>query len=275
MNTSDHASRDTLREHYELEKRLAARLRDSTSEERRTLYRELYDELYRWVGSRPPEPQASMCAGRGSALALIAPYLSPESVFMEIGAGDGWLSRQVASRVSRVYAVEVSSEVQIGVETPENFEWVLSDGIRTGAEPGSIDVVLSNQLVEHIHPDDVASHFRDAYAALGPGGHYVCLTPHRFSGPHDVSKHFDDVATGFHLHEYTAAELADVMRATGFTSVRQVAGARGQFVTLPRAPALVLERLVGRIPSRPRRALCRWPGVSALFERLVLVARKP
>ena len=35
------------------------------------------------------------------------------------------------------------------------------------------------------------------YRALKPGAVYVCITPNRLSGPHDISLYFDSVATGF------------------------------------------------------------------------------
>ena len=45
--------------------------------------------------------------------------------------------------------------------------------------------------------------------APGPDGVgvYICITPNRVSGPHDVSRGFDEVATGFHMHEYTGREI--------------------------------------------------------------------
>ena len=37
---------------------------------------------------------------------------------------------------------------------------------------------------------------------------YICITPNRLDGPHDVSQYFDGVARGFHMKEYTTAALA-------------------------------------------------------------------
>ena len=44
---------EQIREHYEIEKKLASQLRDATREERRSLYSSLYDELFRRVPSHP------------------------------------------------------------------------------------------------------------------------------------------------------------------------------------------------------------------------------
>jgi hypothetical protein len=44
---------EQIREHYEIEKQLASRLRMAGKAERRTLYAALYDELYRRVPHHP------------------------------------------------------------------------------------------------------------------------------------------------------------------------------------------------------------------------------
>ena len=55
---------------------------------------------------------------------------------------------------------------------------------------------------------------------LRPEGRYIFETPNRITGPHDVSRHFDVVSTGFHLKEYTHTELLRIGRASGFRSFR-------------------------------------------------------
>jgi len=52
--------------------------------------------------------------------------------------------------------------------------------------------------------------------ALAPGGIYLCVTPNRLYGPSDVSGYFYDIATGFHLREYSARELSRLFTEAGF-----------------------------------------------------------
>lgn len=61
--------------------------------------------------------------------------------------------------------------------------------------------------MEHLHPDDAYEQLQEIYNALIPGGIYICITPNRLSGPHDVSQYFDSIATGFHPKEYTTVEM--------------------------------------------------------------------
>jgi len=74
-----------------------------------------------------------------------------------------------------------------------------------------------DQFIEHLHPDDVLLHFQLAHRLLRPGGKYIFATPHRFSGPHDISRLFSDVPQGFHLKEWTYRELAAVVKAARFS----------------------------------------------------------
>jgi hypothetical protein len=106
-------------------------------------------------------------------------------------------------------------------------------------------------LMEHLHPDDAMEQLRSIADALRPGGRYICITPNRLTGPHDISAGFDDEARGFHLREYTYRELACAFRRAGFRRVRVVESMHGR----------ALARLVTRLASvspRAARAIERW-----------------
>ena len=40
-------------------------------------------------------------------------------------------------------------------------------------------------------PEDAVEQLRHLHAALAPGGVYLCITPSRLTGPHDISYLFD------------------------------------------------------------------------------------
>lgn len=215
---------EQIREHYEIEKALANQLRAASREERRTLYSTLYDELYRTV---PHHPQLICKASEAETLEAVAyqmrnlgAFLKPDTVFLEVGPGDCNLSLAVAQQVKQVYAVDVSAEITKEKTFPDNMELILSDGISIPTPPNSADFAYSNQLMEHLHPDDAFQQLQNIYQALKPGGQYLCVTPNRLLGPHDVSQYFDQVATGFHMKEYTVTELTKLFRTVGFTKVR-------------------------------------------------------
>ena len=149
---------EQLKEHYIIEKELASRLRSASREERRHLYTALYDELFRRVPHHPqltqkadPQTQAEAVSAQ---LALLSRFLKPDSTFLEVGPGDCRLAFEVAKRVRKVIAVDVSEEITRTSERPDNFELIISDGSSIPVPVESVDVAYSNQLMEHLHPDD-------------------------------------------------------------------------------------------------------------------------
>lgn len=243
---------DQIKKHYEIEKQLAYRLRNSTREERKTLYTSLYNELFRSVHDHPqltikasPEAFAWKVAYE---IRHLAPFLKKETTFLEIGPGDCSLSFEVSRMVKTVYAIDVSEEITKGLSPPSNFKLILSDGASIPIPAGSVDVAYSNQLMEHLHPDDAMEQLHRIYSALAPGGIYMCLTPNRLNGPHDVSGSFDRIATGFHLKEYTVTELYPLFQAAGFTGGRIFVPLKNVRIFLPLFPVRLCEKIVAALP---------------------------
>jgi SAM-dependent methyltransferase len=269
---SEPRSYERVQEHYRIEKELAARLRSASQSERQRLYTAVYDELFQRV---PDHPQLTMKVDERSRrtevsqrLNLVRPYLKPETIYLEVGPGDCAFALAVARRVRKVYAIDVSKEILGGVMQHGNFELAMSDGCSVPVPEGSVDLAYSDQLMEHLHPDDARTQLENIYQALKPGGTYLCITPNRLSGPHDVSRYFDEVATGFHLREYTVQELTELFRSAGFRKFKILIGGGG--VHLPLAPALVhvVEKALTLLPKTFGRKLAR-----GLPLRLVLGAK--
>ena len=255
----EHRAPALLRQQYEVERELADRLRRATREQRRSLYRSVYDELYQRVPHHPQLARKSSVEltreALGPQLRLLQPYLRPETTLLEIGPGDCALSVAVAGQVRQVYGLDVSEEITQQVSLPSNFKLILSDGTSVPLPPSSVDVAYSNQLMEHLHPDDALEQLEGVSRALRPGGVYICITPNRLNGPHDVSRYFDSVATGFHLKEYTVGELSHLFRKVGFRKVQVLLGRRGACVPAPAAPVAAGEMVLGLLPPRARRAV--------------------
>ena len=104
---------------------------------------------------------------------LLAKFLAPGHSFLELRAGDCQVSLDVAKYVRKVIAVDVSNEIIKGLWKPDNFELVLSDGCTVDAHIKGINVAYSNNLMEHLHPDDAFCQLQCIYSALAPGGVYI------------------------------------------------------------------------------------------------------
>lgn len=259
---------EELKEQYLIERELADRLRRADPPKRAALYGILYDELFRRVPGHPQLTRKLDATARAQAVAvrllLVGRFLRPDTVFLEIGAGDASLSREVAKRVHKCYALDVSREI-LDLTGAYNLEPILSDGVSVPVPKGSVTLAYSNQLMEHIHPDDALEQLRNIFAALAPGGTYLCVTPNRLNGPHDISQLFDDAATGLHLKEYTLTELAKLLRAVGFSRVVPYVGLSHRYFRMPLSVLVVLEALIALFPARLRRRIWGRRGLKNLL----------
>jgi SAM-dependent methyltransferase len=248
---------ERLRAHYLVERGIADRVRAArTPEERRAIFATMYDELFSQVPDHPRiDAKASASASRERdldwSMAQLRPYLFDGCTFLEVGAGDCALAARVAERAGRVYAVDISDQVQ--GRLPGNVTLVITDGRAIDVAPGSVDVAFSDQLMEHLHPDDAAAQLRNIHRALRPGGVYMCVTPNRIYGPSDISAFFDDEARGFHLKEYTLGEMREIFARAGFPKTHVYVGARGLFLRCPSFIVRALERALGALPAGLRR----------------------
>lgn len=277
LRPDEQRNAEQLREQYLVEKELATRLRMSSAAERGKLYSAVYDELFRRI------PHHSQLLNKASAeqrskrieqqLNFLAPWLQPQTKFLEVGAGDCALSFAVARKVAHVYAVDVSASITDNADKPQNFTLILSDGTSIPVADGSITLAYSNQLMEHLHPDDALQQLANIHRALARGGVYICLTPNRLTGPHDISQYFDSVATGFHLKEYTFRELIPLFRRVGFSSVSQCFRKRNARVRIPGLIVRSLERSIDALPRGARTRASSTRAVRGLLD-ICLIATK-
>lgn len=265
---------EQLREAYEIERELADRLRGASRNERGHLYASLYDEFFRRVPLTPqltnkvsPEKTRQLL---DLQFGFLRPFLAKDSVFLEIGPGDCALSIEVCKFARQVYAVDVSSEITKTLPAPKNFQLILSDGCSVPLADESVNIAFSDQLMEHLHPDDALDQLKEIRRVLAPGGIYICITPNRVSGPHDISKYFDEVATGFHLREYTFSELKKIFHEAEFSRVRAYARVKGFSVKVPALLPMVCEFFLLLLPLTLKRRAARIPLLRVLLNiRLV------
>jgi len=269
-------SETQLRRHYDVEKALADKLRGACSSERGRLYSEVYEDLFRMVEDHPQlsgknDPDRSyrkIC----TAMQIVRKYLDDNCVFLEIGAGDCAVSKAIAAVVRQVYALDVSDTITSGNPLPENCRLILTAGCEIDLPEDSVDVAYSDQVMEHIHPEDAIGQLREVYRVLRPGGKYVCITPNRLSGPHDISRTFDEIATGLHLKEYSIGELSALFRQAGFRSVRVFKNVK-HAEALPPAPFICLEKVLELLPRAVRKGVARNQWVEHLINPVLVCGK--
>lgn len=254
-----------MRNHYEVEKSIAAKLKKANREERKKLFPVIYDELFRQVPDHPRNKAGKshdeIQASNRQKLPLVREHLNDSTVFVEFGPGRCHLAFEVCKHVRKVYAVDISDQRTERVPVPVNFELIIYDGFNLEIENDSVDVACSDQLIEHLHPEDTENHFQLVKNILRRDGLYIFRTPHAYFGPHDISKYFSDEPQGFHLKEWTYSEIGEILNKLNFSSWtglwRINRKLNKRYVRFPFFYFKTVEAVLERLPKKQRRYLSR------------------
>ena len=187
---------------------------------------------------------------------LLGASLRTGDTLVEFASGDGWLSNAAAAVAAEVISIDISDQRDLSEPPPGNVRHVVYDGYHLDLPEACADVVFSYQFLEHLHPDDVEPHFQMVRRLLKPGGRYVFDTPHRYTGPHDISREFSTTLNCFHFQEWTHREMRQRLRRLGFHPAWVVRFGRVWKGWLPNAVVDLLELLLLPVPHRLRRRLC-------------------
>ena len=270
-------TQEEVAEHYKIEKELAEKLRTANRAERIGLYAAVYDELFKRVPYHSQLMRKKDSSLRmhevAEQMSLLNRFLKGNKTFLEVGSGDCALAFEVAKNTKRVYAVDVSREITASAKLPKNFELILTDGFSVPVMESSIDVAFSHDFVEHLHPEDFREHLKTIFSKLAPNGLYVCMTPNRLSGPHDISRDFDATATGFHLKEYTVLELHGILLQNGFGHLTAYVGGKGIYLRSPLVLIKAIEKTLIALPHSISKKVSRTLPVMALLG-ISLIAKK-
>lgn len=262
---------------YQVEVEQADKLRKASASERKRLYSNVYGEYFRKL---PFHPQFTVKQNENLKqnrvayqLRQILPFIKGRKRFMEIGAGDCSVSIAASNYCTEIYALEVSNEIADNSGLPANVKLLFFDGFDIPLDSNSIDVAYSNQLMEHIHPDDIEEQLRGVFRVLRRGGVYVCITPNRISGPHDISRFFTDKPVGFHLREYSASELCNIFHQTGFTKVITYTIIKGYKVELPFFLVKIIEQIAETLPPKQRNFFLNFRLIGIIFNAVTVAIK--
>jgi len=278
--------------HWELERSLTTELLGSTPDNSWEVFERCYSRLYSeldWLNELVDKDMASAPSEEyRDWVRIIGP--SPKSIY-EIGSGKGGLVKYLASLGHQCKATEITRERgQKHIEGESCLSWGISDGVHLDKfeSSGSYDVLVSNQVVEHLHPDDLGGHFIGALSILKRGGRYLFSTPHRSAGPSDVSRVFKcNTPRGMHLHEYTYSEIRDSLVNTGFRSIKAVWSTPSPITNkigiyiAPRSSSKYLsyqcfiERLISLLPRQSyKRRACLLSNLILFNPSIFIIAQK-
>jgi ubiquinone/menaquinone biosynthesis C-methylase UbiE len=270
------------REQFEFERVLRERILRSCKNEREAVVEQAYAELFQRFPDHSvflaTQEEADRKGKLGSG--LIIPLSTRGSNVLEIGCGRGDVLVALG-RAGRVCTgVEISRHMlDLCSKLDVKITYGSADTLDFPAD--SFDVVFSQEVLEHLHPEDVPRHFAEAFRVLRPNGILAVETPNRRTGPQDISRGFTRVAEGLHLKEWTVRELIQLFQKAGFVRIRgllapQFIARRSEVIhRFARVPAIVKyfqDFLLVFVPTlRLRTIVGKFLGLDDIF----LFAKKP
>ena len=217
---------------YEVEKRYALQIRQTQkgSDERRQVFQRAYSDV---IGNiiENYDPGGGETNYTDTVVGIVKSLLSTSSCkrsakIFDLGCGSGHLLAALAKDGYDVYGIDVS-EASIAQAKQDLKSFGKSGHIQHGdvldySAPTKFDIIVMDNVIEHLVPDETPDILAKCYEMLAQEGYLIVLTPHSFSGPHDISKHFvpfGSKAQGFHLKEFSFTDMDESLKHAGFEEV--------------------------------------------------------
>jgi len=156
---------------------------------------------------------------------LVAKYLRGGDAVLNIGCGVGRVEKYLAPRVREMWSIDISGEMirlagkrlaglpNVHLREVGNREFLSS--FRTG----TMDVVFSFLVLQHMEREDAFLYLRDAHRVLKPGGRLFTQFPNLLS-PVYTRAHLENVEafprSDGRVRAYTEAEVRHVLALAGF-----------------------------------------------------------
>ncbi len=159
----------------------------------------------------------------------LAGELNASTRVLDVGCGNGFTCGEFLKRGCRVVGIDLSEQgiARARASHPTGrFEILPADDriLENLAEP-PFDIVVSTEVVEHLY--DPRSYARGCFAALKPGGRFICTTPYHgywknlmlsLAGKWD--SHADPLWDGGHIKLWSRNTLSRLLKEAGFQQLQ-------------------------------------------------------
>ncbi len=137
---------------------------------------------------------------------------------IEAGCGEGYGADALRAAGAQVLAVDYDESVVTHVRRRyPRVQTMRANLVDLPLRSGTADVVVSLQVIEHLW--DLPGFWREIQRVLSPSGRVVISTPNRVTFSPGVARG-EKPTNPFHVEEYDAAQLVDLLTAAGFREVR-------------------------------------------------------
>lgn len=112
---------------------------------------------------------------------FVAKMLAGRDRVLEVGCGDGFVSRVVQQEVGSLTAVDFDpvfiEDIHRRMVPRWRFEAFVHDILAAPVPPGGFDAAYSLDVMEHISPEDEAAYLANIAASLAPHGVFIAGMP--------------------------------------------------------------------------------------------------
>ena len=189
---------------------LAQKLQSSDAKDRKTLYTEIYEELYTFYSDGKRRDLCEHYLEHSSySNDFVLKLLPPQATVLEVGSGFGHAAAAFARAGHKVSGIDINRiHVREAEELYGNIpglDFQFMNACELNFEDESFDLVTSKSVYEHIHPDDIDKHLAEVTRVLKPGGAYVVFTTTSTGNRGDICECTDDPdlrgQRGLHINE--------------------------------------------------------------------------
>ncbi len=205
--------------HYELEKEYAQKiLATPKGAVRNQIIAQAYDEINSLVNKYS---QDGIRGHSNSTLKIIANLISKKDHILDYGCGGGELVNLLNRNGYQADGFDVSSAIIERAKKSQdiNNKFITGD---LNQIKNKYDFIVMDNVIEHLAPDEIKEILIKLKNILKDNGQLLIITPHRFSGPHDISGHFTKLgskAQGLHLKEFDLQELVSEVKECNYNSI--------------------------------------------------------
>ena len=138
---------------------------------------------------------------------LFARQFASRKMVLDLGCGAGYGSTLIAEVASKVIGLDVSQEaIKYAREnfSAANLHYIVTDGAFLGLAPGSFDLVLCFEVIEHLTEQEFL--LEEIRRVLKPDGILVISTPNRLFYTEERK-----LVNPYHTHEFDYAEFREFL----------------------------------------------------------------
>lgn len=261
----EYESRDfeTLKKHYEFEKKLADDLKNSDSETRHKLYQETYEKLFKNIKVEIGEPDKKWLQEILKEKAdYIIPRIKQSSTILEYGAWDRSLLLELKNRCKNYLLVDFFNIL----DEEDKKDCVEIDGLGAKVDDSSVDLVFEYIFFHLLHQEDAQKHAEELYRMLSPKGNYISVISNSSIEPSDISRYFTDgPAEGLHLKEYSHAEVVKIFKKAGFKKFGVLLKILGKWRKIPIIFYIILDKILTSLPKSIHRKVKQISRIRTLY----------